>query len=179
MSRQADRERANVPRQSTGAGQESSNSSGVPVRLSAPVAAVLIIAVIVAVGLYAAFGRGKPADGQFSANPRGLPTYKIVEGAVHAGIDGHFYPYRPAVLHVHAGHPFALRLYDRIGGCELDTDFPGLGEDGSTAIADVPVETTKTIILEAPHPGTYTYHRGAGMYTGTIVAADSGSSASQ
>lgn len=128
-----------------------------------------IVVVIAAVGLYAALGRGGTSGGQVAASAKGLPVHRVVEGAVRAGFNGHFYPYDPAVLHVKAGHPFALRLFDRVGGCELDTDFPGLGEGGGTAVAAVPVRTTKTIVLEAPHPGTYTYH--CAMYSGKIIAS--------
>lgn len=141
-----------------------------PLRLSRPVAIALIAAVLAAVGLYAAFGRGKAVGGQVAASLRGLPVYHVTEGRVVSGVNGHFYPYYPSVLHVRAGHPFGVRLYDRVGGCELDTDFPGLGEGGGTAVADVPVGARRTIVLEAPHPGTFTYHCGAQMYSGEIVA---------
>lgn len=106
-----------------------------------------------------------------AASLRGLPVYRVTEGVTVAGFHGHFYPYDPGVLHVHAGRPFAIRLHDHVGGCELDTDFPGLGEGGGTAVADVPVGATRTIVLEAPRPGTYTYHCGVDMYSGKIVAS--------
>ena len=86
------------------------------------------------------------------------------------GQRGYPYPYDPRVLHVHAGHPFAIRLTDNLGGCGLDTVFRGLGQNGGTATVNVPVGSTRTLTLEAARPGRYAFHCGSDMYFGTIVA---------
>lgn len=116
-------------------------------------------------GLYAWHARQGSQPAPLVAGPN-TPAHTIVEG--QAGYD---YPYDPQVLHVKAGHPFVIHLTDHLGGCGLDTVFPGLGRGGTTVIENVPVGATRTIVLEAPHPGTYAYHCGSGMYFGKIVAA--------
>lgn len=135
-----------------------------PFRLSPRAALGVVAAVVVAAGLYAwQAGRGSMTV-SLAAGAR-TPAYTIVEG--QAGYD---YPYDPRVLHVEAGHPFVIHLVDHLGGCGLDTVFPGLGRGGATVVENVPVGTTRTIVLDAPQRGTYTYHCGSDMYFGKIVA---------
>lgn len=138
---------------------------GPPFRLSPRVASGVVAAVLVAAGLYAWQAREGSQPAPLVAGPN-TPAYTIIEG--QAGYD---YPYDPQVLHVAAGHPFVIHLTDHLGGCGLDTMFPGLGRGGATMIENVPVGATRTVVLDAPHPGTYVYHCGGGMYFGKIVAA--------
>lgn len=95
----------------------------------------------------------------------GTPVYAIVEGKA-----GSPYPYSPDTLHIPAGRTVVIALTDNLGGCGLDTVFPGLGPHGSTIVAQVPVGTTRYIRVRADHPGVYTYHCGSNMYFGKIVA---------
>jgi len=44
------------------------------------------------------------------------------------------------------------------------------GNDGSSPVLTVPVGATRTITLEAPHPGTYSFHCSSSMHTGHIIA---------
>ena len=134
-------------------------------RLSPRIALAVVAVVVVAVGLYAWREHRSSGAGGALASTHGAPVYQVVEG--QAGYD---YPYDPQVLHVKAGHPFDIRLVDHLGGCGLDTMFPGLGQGGATAVVNVPVGATRTLTLEAPHPGTYVYHCGGGMYFAKIVA---------
>ena len=136
-----------------------------PFRLSPRVALGVVAAVVIAAGLYAWQARQGSQPASLAAGPN-TPAYTIVEG--QAGYD---YPYDPQVLHVKAGRPFLIHLTDHLGGCGLDTVFPGLGRGGTTVIENVPVGATRTVVLDAPHPGTYAYHCGSAMYFGKIVAA--------
>lgn len=166
----------------SGRGGRSSPPSGLPVgrargsgavagpgggfRLSPRIALAVVAAVVVAVGLYAWQAHRGAVAGEVVANAHRAPVHLVVEG--QAGYD---YPYDPQVLHVRAGHPFVIHLTDHLGGCGLDTVFPGLGQGGQTVVVNVPVGATRTLTLEAPHPGTYVYHCGGDMYFAKIVAS--------
>lgn len=152
-------------RRSAGTDASGPASGTRPFRLSPRVALGVVAAVVIAAGLYAWQARQGSTAASLAAGPN-TPAYTIVEG--QAGYD---YPYDPQVLHVKAGHPFVIRLTDHLGGCGLDTVFPGLGRGGGTVVENVPVGATRTITLDAPHPGSYVYHCGSDMYFGKIVAA--------
>lgn len=94
-----------------------------------------------------------------------LPVFKLIEGA-----KGSPDPYTPRVLHIPAGQRVALEITDNIGGCAMVTLFPGLGTDGKTVRARVPVGQTRRIIIRAAKPGRYRYHCAGHMYFGEIVA---------
>ena len=101
---------------------------------------------------------------QYIAGGR-LPVVRIIEGS-----PGSASPYTPAVLYIPARKDIALDLTDNIGGCGLVTIFPGLGVDGRTVRALVPVGQTRRIVLRAPKPGRYRYHCSENMFFGEIVA---------
>lgn len=94
-----------------------------------------------------------------------MPVFKVIEGA-----KGSPYPYTPRVLDIPAGKKVALEITDNIGGCQLVTVFPGLGVNGNTVRARVPVGDTRRIVIRAAKPGTYRYHCSENMYFGEIVA---------
>lgn len=89
--------------------------------------------------------------------------YHLVEGAGT-------YPYRPRALVIPMQQTVQVAVTDHIGGCLLSTVFEGLGPRGGTAQVTVPVGTTRTIGLYAPRAGTYVFHCGGNMYSGTVVA---------
>lgn len=94
-----------------------------------------------------------------------LPVFKLVEGA-----KGSPDPYTPRELDIPAGRQVALEITDNIGGCALVTVFPGLGVDGSTVRAQVPVGQTRRVVILAAKPGRYRYHCSENMFFGEIVA---------
>ncbi len=73
----------------------------------------------------------------------------------HRGQPGSASPYTPAVIHIPVRKDIALDLTDNIGGCGLVTVFPGLGVDGRTVRALVPVGQTRRIVIRAARPGQY------------------------
>ena len=89
----------------------------------------------------------------------------LVEGA-----KGSPDPYTPRVLDIPAGRQVALEITDNIGGCALVTVFPGLGPNGGTVRARVPVGETRRVVIRAAKPGRYRYHCSESMYFGEIVA---------
>lgn len=91
--------------------------------------------------------------------------YRLTEGADATG-----YPYQPRTLFIPATQPVKVAVTDYIGGCLLRTIFEGLGPGGRQTEITVPVGETRMIQLYAPHPGRYTFHCGANMYSGTVVA---------
>ena len=94
-----------------------------------------------------------------------LPVVKIIEGS-----PGSVSLYTPAVLHTPARKDIALDLTDNIGGCGLVTVFPGLGVDGRTVRALVPLGQTRRIVIRAARPGQYRYHCSENMFSGELVA---------
>lgn len=94
-----------------------------------------------------------------------MPVFKLVEGA-----KGSPDPYTPRVLGIPAGKTVALDITDHIGGCALVTVFPGLGVDGGTVRARVPVGQTRRVLIRAAKPGRYRYHCSESMFLGEIVA---------
>lgn len=94
-----------------------------------------------------------------------IPVFKLVEGA-----KGSPDPYTPRVLDIPAGKTVALDITDHIGGCALVTVFPGLGVDGGTVRARVPVGQTQRVLIRAAKPGRYRYHCSESMFFGEIVA---------
>ncbi len=100
-----------------------------------------------------------------AAATAGVPVFKIVEGA-----KGSPDPYTPRVLEIPAGREVALDITDNIGGCALVTVFPGLGLNGRTVRARVPVGQTRRVLIRAAKAGRYRYHCGGDMYFGEIVA---------
>ena len=152
-------------RRSVGTDASGPTSGARPFRLSRRVALGVVAAVVIAAGLYAWQARQGSQPASLAAGLN-TPAYTIVEG--QAGYD---YPYDPQVLHVKAGHPFVVHLTDHLGGCGLDTVFPGLGRGGATVVENVPVGATRTIVLDAFRPGSDVYHCGSDMYFGKIVAA--------
>lgn len=94
-----------------------------------------------------------------------IPVFKLVEGA-----KGSADPYTPRVLMIPAGKKVALEITDNIGGCALVTVFPGLGVNGGTVCARVPVGQTRRIVVRAPKPGHYRYHCSENMFFGEVVA---------
>ena len=94
-----------------------------------------------------------------------MPVFKLVVGA-----KGSPDPYTPRVLTIPVGRQVALEITDNIGGCALVTVFPGLGADGGTVRARVPVGQTQRIVILAAKPGHYHYHCSANMFSGEIVA---------
>lgn len=101
-----------------------------------------------------------------------MSVFKIVEGA-----KGSPYPYSPRVLAIPANKKVALDITDNIGGCGLVTVFPGLGIDGGTVRARVPVGQTRRVAIFARSPGRYTYHCSENMFFGEIVAHPEGAAA--
>lgn len=94
-----------------------------------------------------------------------MPVFKLIEGA-----KGSPDPYTPRVLDIPAGREVALEITDHIGGCALVTMFPGLGPNGGTVRARVPVGQTRRVLIRAAKPGQYRYHCSGNMYFGEIVA---------
>ena len=103
------------------------------------------------------------AGAALAASP--MPVFKLVEGA-----KGSPDPYTPRVLGIPAGKTVALDITDHIGGCALVTVFPGLGVDGGTVRARVPVGQTRRVLIRAAKPGRYRYHCSESMFLGEIVA---------
>ncbi|MBU6416850.1 MAG: hypothetical protein KJS83_06755 [Xanthomonadaceae bacterium] len=91
--------------------------------------------------------------------------YRLIEGAGGTG-----YPYQPRVLTIPAGHPVQVAVTDHIGGCLLSTVFEGLGPHGRPVEITVPVGETRVVQLFASRPGSYTFHCGGEMYSGTVLA---------
>ncbi len=142
-------------------------SDGVPPRRLAtrrrPLAAacaLLALAAAVVLGVRA------HQSGARAALPKGAPVFRIVEGRTFTGT-----PYSPASLRIPTGRVVGIRLTDYLGGCGLRTIFPGLGVDGGDAAITVPVGSTGTVLIRAPHPGSYTYRCDAHMYFGKILAS--------
>lgn len=94
-----------------------------------------------------------------------MPVFHLVEGA-----RGSPDPYTPRVLDIPAGEKVALDITDNIGGCALVTVFPGLGVDGGTVRARVPVGQTRRVVIRAATPGRYRYHCSQNMFFGEILA---------
>ncbi len=112
---------------------------------------------------YGAYLGSTPAVSVAAARPG--HRYQLTEGADSTG-----YPYQPRTLVIPARQPIQVAITDHIGGCLLSTVFEGLGPGGTSAEVTVPVGTTRTVQLYAPHPKHYTFHCGGEMYSGTVVA---------
>lgn len=94
-----------------------------------------------------------------------MPVFRLIEGE-----KGSANPYTPAALNIPAGKKVVLEITDHLGGCALVTVFPGLGVNGGTVRARVPVGQTRRIVIRAPKAGRYRYHCSESMYFGEIVA---------
>ncbi len=112
---------------------------------------------------YGGYLNQAPAASVAAAAP--AHRYQLIEGAGSTG-----YPYQPRAFTISARQPVQVAITDHIGGCLLSTVFEGLGPGGNSAEVTVPVGTTRTVQLYAPHPGHYTFHCGGEMYSGTVVA---------
>lgn len=91
--------------------------------------------------------------------------YQLVEGAGATG-----YPYVPRTLDIPARRAVRVAVTDHVGGCLLRTIFEGLGPGGHAVEVTVPVGQTRVATLYAPRPGSYVFHCGGNMYSGTVVA---------
>jgi hypothetical protein len=91
--------------------------------------------------------------------------YRLIEGAGGTG-----YPYQPRILKIPAGQAVQVAVTDHIGGCLLSTVFEGLGPNGRPAEITVPVGETRVVQLFASRPGSYAFHCGGEMYSGTVLA---------
>lgn len=120
--------------------------------------------------LFAYFGRnyGTPFV-QAAATSAGTAApsarFHLSEGADPMG-----YPYQPRTLEIPTGRSVEVAVTDHVGGCLLRTVFEGLGPGGHAAEVTVPVGATRVVQLLAPHPGRYTFHCGANMFSGWVVA---------
>lgn len=132
-------------------------------RALAATLALLALALAVLLGVHSHQGTA----GVNAALATGAPVFRIVEGSTFTTGT----PYSPTILHIPAGRVVAVRLTDHLGGCGLRTIFPGLGVDHGDAAVTVPVGSTGTVLLRAPHAGSYTYTCDAHMYFGRIVAS--------
>ena len=128
--------------------------------------ASVVVIVIVALAAYSLLD-GSSNSGVISKSqiPSGTPQYQIIEGQ-----QGYPYPYDPVNLTVPAGKTVIIALTDNLGGCGLETIFVGLGVHGGNVVANVPVGSTKYVEVFATSPGIYSYHCGADMYYGNIIA---------
>ena len=147
------------PRPSLSEGCRSRRSGGFAI------AAIVSAVLVVGLGLHArAAEPARAAPGAHDTSVA-IPIFKIVEGA-----KGSADPYTPRVLEIPVGRTVALDITDHIGGCALVTVFPGLGVDGETVRARVPVGQTRRVLIRAAKPGRYRYHCAGEMYFGEIVA---------
>jgi len=133
----------------------------------AKAAGAVVLVVIVSFVAYSLL-TGQSDSGVVSSSqvPAGTPILPVVEGQ-----PGYAYPYYPDVLHVPVGRLVVVQLTDNLGGCGLETIFEGLGVHGGNSVANVPVGQTEYVEILAPVAGNYSFHCGANMYYGTVVAA--------
>ena len=129
------------------------------------IAAIVSAVLVVGLGLHARAAEPARAAPGAHHTSVAIPIFKIVEGA-----KGSADPYTPRVLQIPVGRTVALDITDHIGGCALVTVFPGLGVDGETVRARVPVGQTRRVLIRAAKPGRYRYHCAGEMYFGEILA---------
>ena len=136
-------------------------------RLAYAVLAIVIVAAFVLYWKSESFQLA-PQSGQ--TNSAFLPTFNLTEGASNNIFAGYPNLYQPDPLIIPATTPARIRLTDYAGGCGLETVFVGLGPNGTSVSATVPVGNTSYVNVYAPSPGNYTVHCGADMYWGEIKA---------